>query len=171
MAGEDNYKQLPNSGTHNCFGCSPVNSAGLQMKFFADDKSVFSRLTVPAHLCGWNKIVHGGIIATILDETMGWAGIYMLKKITLTQTLRVDFIKAVRVDQDLKVEGKVRDQRGERQADIEAFLYNAQGELCARSQGDFVLLSPKVARRLGMMTADDIKYFFEPLRDLKAGAG
>ena len=68
-------KRLPNNETHNCFGCSPVNPSGLQMNFFADDSSVYSEVTVPKHLCGWNNLIHGGVLSTILDEIMSWAAI------------------------------------------------------------------------------------------------
>ena len=59
---------LPNSKTHNCFGCSPINPSGLQMEFYANDSFVFSEVTVPQHLCGWNNLIHGGVLSTILDE-------------------------------------------------------------------------------------------------------
>ena len=62
------FKELPNADTHNCFGCSPINAHGLQMKFYTDEESVFTWLSVPEHLCGWNNLVHGGVLSTILDE-------------------------------------------------------------------------------------------------------
>ena len=66
----EGYKRLPNTETHNCFGCSPINPSGLQMKFFTDDKTVFARVTVPDHLCGWNNVIHGGVLTTMLDESI-----------------------------------------------------------------------------------------------------
>ena len=65
---EKDLKRLPNSGNHNCFGCSPVNPSGLQMKFYANEDKVFSEVTIPDHLCGWSNIAHGGVLTTILDE-------------------------------------------------------------------------------------------------------
>ena len=84
---EKKYKHLPNSATHNCFGCSPINPSGLQMNFYTNDSSVFSEVTVPKHLCGWNNLIHGGVLSTILDEIMSWAAIYLLKRITLRLSL------------------------------------------------------------------------------------
>ena len=63
----EEYIQLPNRRDHNCFGCSPVNASGLQMTFYANETAVFSKVTVPEHLCGWNNLVHGGVLSTILD--------------------------------------------------------------------------------------------------------
>jgi uncharacterized protein (TIGR00369 family) len=133
------------------------------MKLFTDEAAVYSWLSVPDYMGGWNHIVHGGIVSTILDEIMGWAGLYLLKKVTLTNTLTVDFIKAVYVGEKLRAVGRVIDFNGERKASAEGFLYNEKNELCAKSKGDFTALSVKLAKRIGMMTDDHIKEFFEPL--------
>lgn len=161
------YQELPNSDTHRCFGCSPYNCFGLQMRFFSNGKTVFSRIAVPQHMGGWHNVVHGGIVSTMLDETMGWCGIYLLKKITLTKTLTVDFIKAVQVGDTLTVAGEVIETNSEREALMESRLFNSQEELCAKARGVFTLLSPKLAKRLGIMSEDDITYFFEPLKNLR----
>jgi uncharacterized protein (TIGR00369 family) len=133
------------------------------MKFFTDEKSIISWIIVPSHLCGWNNLVHGGVISTLLDEIMGWTGIYLLKKVTLTKSMTVDFIKALYVDHELMVEGKVVDSDNKREATIESFIYNKEGELCAKSIGTYRLFSPVVAKKLGIMDDKDIKVFFEPL--------
>jgi hypothetical protein len=68
---EKNLKHLPNRTDSMCFGCIPANPTGLRLEFFTDGESIFSWVKVPAHLCGWENLVHGGIISTILDEVMG----------------------------------------------------------------------------------------------------
>lgn len=159
----EGLKELHNTDTHNCFACSPVNSSGLQMKFFSDDKRVYSRVTVPSHLGGWNNIAHGGIVSTILDETMGWAGIYLLEQLTLTKTMTVNFVKAVNVGEKLNVEGWIKERIGKREAIIGAATYNADNETCATSEGIFTLLSPALAKRIGMINEAFEQSFFDPL--------
>ena len=161
MEKEKDAKHLPNRETHNCFGCSPANPSGLQMKFYTRDSSVFSRLTVPEHLCGWDRLVHGGVISTILDEIMSWTGIYMLKQITMTKSMTVDFIKPVYINSELKAEGKVLGKTGRHEALLEGSLYNEKGTLCARSQGNFVIFSPAVAKRLGIAQKEHLEWFQE----------
>ena len=163
MKKKEDLKEIPNSGSHNCFACSPANRFGLQMKLFTDNRSVLSWLSVPEHMGGWNRIVHGGIVCTILDEIMGWAGLYFLKQITLTRTMTVEFINSVRVGENLKAEARVLDFDGKRTARTDAQVLNANGDLCATSSGTFTVVSPQVAKRLGLMTDNDIKTFFEPL--------
>jgi uncharacterized protein (TIGR00369 family) len=158
-----NYKEIHNTDTNTCFGCSPTNSFGLQMKFFSNEETVYSWPSIPEHMGGWKKIVHGGIVSTILDEIMSWAALHLLKKVTLTTSMTVDFIKAVRVGEKLRAEGRVIAFNGKRTALVEGFLFNQQDELCAKSKGDFTVLSPKLAKRIGIVTDDHIKEFFEPL--------
>jgi acyl-coenzyme A thioesterase PaaI-like protein len=150
---EASFKSLPTSASHNCFACSPKNAAGLQMRFFTDEKAVFSRVTIPAHLCGWNNVSHGGVIATILDETMGWATMYLLKCISLTQTLTVDFKKPVTIDTVMEVESKILELKGKRAASVDGVLRDAEGKVCATAMGTFRTFSPAVAKRLKI--ADD----------------
>ncbi len=152
-------KPLPNRDNHNCFGCSPINPSGLQMKFYADDSRVFSRLTVPQHLCGWNQLVHGGVLSTILDEVMSWAAIYLLKRITLTRSMTVDFLKPVYIHNRLRAEGRLLELKGRHEAVMEGVLYNDEETVCARSTGNFAVFSPAVAKRLGIADETHLDWF------------
>jgi uncharacterized protein (TIGR00369 family) len=145
------YKKLPERQDHNCFGCSPANSAGLQMKFFTNGQSVVTRVTVPDHLCGWDNLVHGGVLSTILDEIMGWAALHLLKKLTLTKSLTVDFLKPAYIGTELKAEGRVLELKSEREVLMEGTIYNPEGILCARSTGLFGLFTAKTLRKLDIM--------------------
>jgi len=57
--------------------------------------SVFSWLKVPDHLFGWDNLVHGGILSTILGEIMSWSALYLLKEMILTKSMTVAFVKPV----------------------------------------------------------------------------
>ena len=57
-----------------CFGCSPFNTQGLNMRFRHVERGVVeSPYTAAEHLCGAPGVVHGGIQAVLLDEAMGVA--------------------------------------------------------------------------------------------------
>jgi uncharacterized protein (TIGR00369 family) len=163
----EELKELPNTDTHNCFACSPVNAAGLQMKFFTDDNRIYAKVTVPRHMGGWNRIAHGGIVATILDETMGWAGIYLLEQLTLTKTMTIDFAKAVVVGEELRSEAWVQERIGKREAVIHAAIYNTDNEICAESRSVFTMLSPALAKRIGLLNDEFEASFFNPLMKSK----
>ena len=156
---EKDCKRLPNSETHNCFGCSPINPSGLQMKFYTNDVSVFSEVRVPKHLCGWNNLIHGGVLSTILDEIMSWAAIYLLKRITLTKSMTIDFLKPVYIDHALKAEGKVLELIGKDEAVMEGILSQGNRTICTRSTAKFAVFSPAVAKRLGIADEAHLNWF------------
>jgi len=156
---EKKYKHLPNNETHHCFGCSPINPSGLQMSFYTNDAAVFSEVTVPKHLCGWNNLIHGGVLSTILDEIMSWAAIYLLKRITLTKSMTIDYLKPVYIGQSLKVEGKVLELKGKHEAVMEGILSNSDGTICTRSTANFAIFSPAVAKRLGIANEEHLNWF------------
>jgi uncharacterized protein (TIGR00369 family) len=147
----EGYTLLPVQDDHNCFACGPANSAGLKMRFYSNVDSVVSWLSVPDHLRGWNNLTHGGVISTILDEIMSWTAIHLLKRIILTKSMTVDFLRPVYVGTRLKAVGRIQSVRGENEAVMEGFLYDAQQAMCARARGTFALLKPKVARKLGIV--------------------
>jgi uncharacterized protein (TIGR00369 family) len=155
-------KQLANRDDHKCFGCGPANPHGLRMKFFSDDKFVFSWVKVPDHLVGWDNLVHGGILSTMLDEIMSWSAIYLLKKMILTKSMTIDFIKPVYQGTELKVAGNVFENKSNRQAVMQGRIYNEEGVLCTESKGIYVLFEPKVAKRLNMLSEKALKDF-EPI--------
>ena len=73
---QDTHKGLdrqPNSS--GCFICGLANPIGLKIVFHEDRerKQVCARLTVPERYRSYPGVVHGGIVATILDETSGRA--------------------------------------------------------------------------------------------------
>ena len=163
MCSENNLTEVPNSGNHNCFGCSPGNECGLRMKFYTDQKSVFSWVTVPPHLSGWSNLVHGGVLSTILDEIMSWTAIHLLKKFILTKSMTVDFLKPVFVGQQLEVQGNVADTGRKREAFMEGYIYNEDKKLCVKANGTFALFSPESVRRMGILGEQALKDFDELL--------
>jgi uncharacterized protein (TIGR00369 family) len=159
MNAPDNLKEIPSSRNHNCFGCSPTNPSGLQMRFRTDGKALYSRVRVPAHLCGWSNIVHGGVLSTILDEIMSWSAIHLLKRIALTRTMTVEFIKPAPVGSELKAEAWVRETNGQNDAITEGVIYDQKREACARATATFKIFSPAVARRLRIADEASIQWF------------
>lgn len=68
-----NGRRQPNS--HGCFICGLENAIGLKMVFEEDHEKheVRAELVVPEQYRSYPGVVHGGIVATILDETSGRA--------------------------------------------------------------------------------------------------
>jgi acyl-coenzyme A thioesterase PaaI-like protein len=58
-----------------CFICGLENPVGLHMKLYndLDHQQVVSNVIIPEHFQGYPGVVHGGIVATMLDEVSGRA--------------------------------------------------------------------------------------------------
>ena len=150
---KDDYILLPNSESHNCFGCSPKNSSGLKMEFYANPTrdSVVSWLSVPGHLCGWANFVHGGIVSTILDEAMGWASLVLLPKLVLSKSISVEFLKPVFIDVRIRAEGSVFEVRNERDGTMQGYIYDDSDDVCAKATSVVSLFTLETIRKMGAM--------------------
>ncbi|MFC1850357.1 PaaI family thioesterase [candidate division CSSED10-310 bacterium] len=159
MNTEKKYKQLPNLENHMCFGCSPINDAGLQMQFYTDEVSLFSDVVVPGHLCGWKNLVHGGVISTLLDEIMGRAAIYLLKRLHLTKSMTIDFMKPVYIGEKLLVEARIKEIKQEKRVEVIGWIRNEQHQVCASATGTFILFSIAAIRKLGIADEQSLEWF------------
>lgn len=161
---KDQLKKIPNRTDHTCFGCGPGNQHGLQMQFYTDDEKVYSWVDIEHHFHGWVNLTHGGILCTLFDEIMSWTTIYLMRKFILTKNISVDFLKPVFVQNRIRVEGEIIEQKNEKEAIVEGRLYNGDHELCARSRGTFALVSLEKLKSLGNFPQEEI----EVLEDMMA---
>jgi uncharacterized protein (TIGR00369 family) len=159
MLRKEDCRPLPNMTGHKCFGCGPLNHSGLKMEFHTNGSSVLSWVTVPAHLCGWENLVHGGVLSTMLDEVMSKAMVHSLKSLGLTKSMTVNFIKPVHVGREVMVEGKILEAKEDGEAITEGIIYDDQGNVCTRSTGTFTLFSPQAIKRKGIASDDVIAWF------------
>ena len=56
-----------------CFGCGPLNEEGLQLTFRSEGDASATEFEVPLRYQSWKGVVHGGVVALLLDEAVGWA--------------------------------------------------------------------------------------------------
>lgn len=120
-----------------CIGCGLESEIGLKMRFeVADDGAVCSSLAIPPTFQGWRDIVHGGIVALVLDEAMAYAA-GARGYLGVTADLKMRFRAAVPVGETVAVRGNVRWQRRD-VFGIEASIHDASGRLLASAEGRFV---------------------------------
>jgi Uncharacterized protein, possibly involved in aromatic compounds catabolism len=157
-------KPIVNLKGHACFGCGTNNPSGLHMTFHTDGQRLYSFVSVPPIMAGWDRTVHGGILSTILDEIMGWSVIYLLEKIGVTKSMTVEFKKPVQVEQPLTAVGTIGEVVSDRQVTVIGEVYNAENVLCARADGTFATMSALAAVRLGVMRSDYMERFLPILQ-------
>jgi uncharacterized protein (TIGR00369 family) len=126
-------KKQPNSAQ--CFGCGVNNSYGLAMAFYElGPGHVVCDITVPEHFQGYPGVVHGGVVATMLDEI---ANRVLLvddhSRMMMTAKLTTRYRKPVPVGEPLKIEGWLTRDRG-RFAVAKGEIRLADGSLAAEAE-------------------------------------
>jgi len=94
-----------------CFGCGELNSEGLQLRFEPDAEGVVRvRFAVPPRYQSWAGVVHGGVIALLLDEAVGWAA-WHAGKPGVTGRLEVRYRLPLKVGEEVEICGRVDRER------------------------------------------------------------
>lgn len=114
----------------------------MRLRFHLDEaRSRFvGRFRIPKRFQGPPGHVHGGIIATILDEAMGKVN-KLRSVIALTRNMEVEYLKPVPLGKPLIVEGWELRVQGRRHTNT-AEIRNENGEVLARSKGLFIAIDP-----------------------------
>lgn len=138
----DNLTPLAHSAQNRCFGCGPANPGGLKLEFLlAPDGSVVCPTMVSNLFEGHPGFLHGGIIATLLDEAMSKA--VRAKGLTaMTRHLEIDYRRPVPSGAAIRLEGRVV-RSEERKHWVEAQILDSEETALASGKGLFVTLRRK----------------------------
>jgi uncharacterized protein (TIGR00369 family) len=130
-----------------CFGCGGANARGMLLTFEQDDAAqrIRGSFRLGAEYQGGPEFIHGGIIATVLDEVMGKVCRFRGVR-AVTAELSIEYLKPVLVDADLAVEGYEVEMKG-RNLFLVGEIRDVSGNVLARGKGRFVIISPKQAAK------------------------
>ncbi|MDX9929163.1 MAG: PaaI family thioesterase [Bacteroidales bacterium] len=132
---------------YNCFGCSSGNPAGLKLSFTETDETVEAQWTPDSRYEGYINVLHGGIIATLLDEVAAWFVYVKLGTSGVTSELRVRYLHPVHISKGIiNVKASLISQSG-RKAIMKCCLYDGESKLCAESETEFFVFPSEVAGR------------------------
>lgn len=128
----------PLRDNNRCYACGRSNPHGLQLSFSTDgDGRTTTRFTPDERFQGWEGIVHGGIIVTLLDETMAKAAAAQGYRV-LTGEVTARFRKQAATGAALRCEATVDSvKKGVLYASAAA--YNPSGTLVARATSKMVI--------------------------------
>lgn len=133
--------ELPH--TRGCLVCGRDNPHGIHLHLGVDDATgiVTSQFTAAAHHMGFEGIVHGGLLSTVLDEAMVWAATWSGKRFCVCGELNVRFRRSVQIGQRVSVEARITSVRS-RLIETEGSLRDAAGKVLVESAGKYVPVSP-----------------------------
>ncbi|MCD4701779.1 MAG: PaaI family thioesterase [Candidatus Aegiribacteria sp.] len=94
-----------------CFVCGEKNPFGLQLEPKGENgKGTILWIPEKRHQ-GYTGVVHGGLISTLLDEAMAYAGM-SVAGFCATAEISIKFRKPVRTGETVKIEAELIEQRG-----------------------------------------------------------
>lgn len=121
-------------GSKNCFVCGRENLAGLKLDFYSPSPGQSrTEITLPDKYEGYPGIVHGGIIAAILDETGGRAYMDNEHPFMVTAQLNVRYRKPVPIQTPLVAFGKAIERKG-RVSKALSEIRNLDGDVLAEAE-------------------------------------
>ncbi|HEX8996140.1 MAG TPA: PaaI family thioesterase [Ktedonobacterales bacterium] len=90
------------SGYQACFGCGARNQYGLQLFFRHEGDEIVAEYTPDERFQGFPGVLHGGVLATMLDEILSRAAVFAGKWM-MTARLEIRYRRAAPIGQELRV--------------------------------------------------------------------
>ena len=123
--------------SRSCFVCGRDNAVGLKVRWENDRErgEIRGRTAVSEHFNGYPLVVHGGIVAALLDETAGRTLLVDGGFFDLMVTLKLEVVykKPTPTETPLTLIGRLL-HRGERRAEAEARIELADGTVTATAR-------------------------------------
>ncbi|HEU0113365.1 MAG TPA: PaaI family thioesterase [Thermomicrobiales bacterium] len=130
---------------HGCFGCGRLNPHGLRLQFVQTAPAEVRAEFVPRREHeGFAGVIHGGIVATLLDEAMAWAA-FAADVWVVTARIEVRFRRPLTTGDPVRVIGRVGDARSRLVQAAGRVERAADGALLAEANGAFVRVPPEQA--------------------------
>lgn len=119
-----------------CIGCSPTNPAGMRLLFRREAQEIVGNYAVPSHFGGAPQLVHGGILALLLDEYSCAAGYFLKGKLVVTGSLEIRYERPAPIGQELEIRASIVSDEHPKYWQIECRIFHG-GQPVARSKGRF----------------------------------
>jgi len=127
-----------------CFGCGHANPIGLHLDDFAlDGDRLTASFTPRPEFAGFADTLHGGIVATALDESSAWAAMVTHRVLVFTATLDIRYRSVASATATYLMRSGVEERRG-RRLRIAAEM-TTDGRTVAESTGLFVVAEEHTA--------------------------
>lgn len=125
---------MKQASSRHCFVCGVENPFGLHLSFYEQAPGqVQANVTVPENFQGYPGVVHGGIVAAMLDEITGRSHMGIEPpRFMYTARLEVRYRKNVPVGKPLRLIGTAGKSRG-RTAAASGVIYDQEGNILAEA--------------------------------------
>lgn len=120
---------------HYCFACGSENKDGLNVQWVVEGKTTHTEFIPPVKFQGWQGLVHGGIIATLLDEAMTRLA-WIVCGGALTAEMTVRYLQPAKIGEKLYIKGEILIEK-RKLVEMQAFVHknDPDGPIIAKSTG------------------------------------
>jgi acyl-coenzyme A thioesterase PaaI-like protein len=123
--------------SRSCFVCGEANPQGLHAEIFLVGDVVEMTFVPRREHVGWNDVVHGGLISTVLDELMTWAAIVHGRQAYFAVDFGVRFKAPLPAEKPCLVKARASGSR-RRVVDTESWIEDQAGTVFARGTGRYL---------------------------------
>lgn len=143
--------------TKSCFVCGRQNAHGLRLRFETDGVRVQTRLAFRLEHVGFQNTIHGGLIATLLDEVMVWACGVRTKRFAYCAEMTVRYAHPLRPGIEALAIGELVSNRRDKLFEARGEIRDPQNVVLATSTGKYLPLKPGELSLIGEDFDGDIK--------------
>jgi uncharacterized protein (TIGR00369 family) len=118
---------------NDCFACGRNNPIGLRLEYTYENDTAIASFVLNPVFDGFPGIIHGGIVSTVLDESMAKAILHSSKE-AVTARMTVDFKQPLNSGTTYTARGWVLEVRG-RRITARSEIRNPEGNVCASAEG------------------------------------
>lgn len=140
-AAQQNEPQRPGQGPsgNRCFVCGPDNPLGMQIRFRVEGDKCVADYAPPEHFCGFDGVLHGGIIYSLLDDAMAnW--LYLQGESAYTARCEVRYREPAAIGVQYRLEAEQVSRRG-RFADMRGrVLHPTDNQVIAEADARFMVI-------------------------------
>jgi uncharacterized protein (TIGR00369 family) len=137
---------------HNCFACGGTNPIGMHLHIELGEGTAETTWSPGPDFVGWEDKVHGGLLATLLDEVMAWAP-SSYDSWAVTAEMRIRYRSPANPGETLAARGWVTERR-RRIYRVRGEVHGEDGRMIAEAEGRFLGAAPsektQLKQRYGM---------------------
>lgn len=122
-----------------CFACGNLNPIGLKLKFAEENETYMTKFTAGPEHQGYDGIVHGGIISTLLDEITA-RYLYSKGYNAVTARLEVRYKKPTPIGVELDITGNIVGHR-RNLYEVEGTIKLPNGTITAQAKATVAVLN------------------------------
>jgi acyl-coenzyme A thioesterase PaaI-like protein len=124
---------------NHCFVCGPDNPLGLRLRFQMDGEVCRAEFTPGAFHCGYDSLVHGGIIYSALDDVMAnWLFLQGIRGHTARCEIR--YREPVELGDTLRLTGSLIRRKGRLAVLTGTAVRSGDNVIVAEAEGTFMVV-------------------------------